>query len=475
MSKVLGRRVRCLGLLSGLAVAAPLCAADGDLDPSFGGTGIVVIGWGAEMHAAALDTAVQPDGRVVVVGYVIGDGNTDFAVARLLPDGSPDPDFGTSGLVRLPFDQIIDGMDISTELSLREDGRIWIGGLSFNGSGDNCAIARLLSTGDPDPSFSGNGQHVLGGGCQFVRALQERPTGELVIAVETGSGVGAVCQVDGTTGELDTSWANLGCRVLGGASRTMPGPRDLLLLDDGSVLIAGTVLIADPKGAPSANINAGLARVSSGGNLVSNFGVGGFGTCNWETATGQPSSSELTRAVEPSTDGTAFIIGGFQEDATGEFYAGACRFDTATGEWLAYGLEAVTPYFPLGDSGNAQGLNGAVALDGKLVVVGSRDGTWAYLSGTETGTARLTTSGGLDARYSTNGRRSYDFAPGIEGGYGVAVQHDGSLIVAGIGEDFEPTPDHDSLVMMVMRIEAGLPFRDNFESGSTISWSDVAP
>ena len=43
-------------------------AADGDLDPSFDGDGIVITDNGSTFESI-IDLAVQPDGKIVAVGY----------------------------------------------------------------------------------------------------------------------------------------------------------------------------------------------------------------------------------------------------------------------------------------------------------------------------------------------------------------------------------------------------------------------
>ena len=87
------RRAAALALLLAL-VPAPARAAGGDLDPTFGDAGKVVTTY--PNGAAANEVAIQPDGKIVIAGWVGG----RFAVARYLPGGTLDPAFGTDGLVK---------------------------------------------------------------------------------------------------------------------------------------------------------------------------------------------------------------------------------------------------------------------------------------------------------------------------------------------------------------------------------------
>src|SRR4029079_8608768 len=72
---------------------------DGSLDPSFGEAGRVITDFGGRDFAAAV--IQQPDGKIVVAGAARSGGAPFGAVAlaRYLPDGSLDREFGTEGRV----------------------------------------------------------------------------------------------------------------------------------------------------------------------------------------------------------------------------------------------------------------------------------------------------------------------------------------------------------------------------------------
>src|SRR5437660_843952 len=71
-------------------------AAPGGLDPSFGVGGTVTTP--LVISANASRVAVQPDGKVVAAGAPSKSYDA-LAVARYRRDGSPDPTFGTHGVV----------------------------------------------------------------------------------------------------------------------------------------------------------------------------------------------------------------------------------------------------------------------------------------------------------------------------------------------------------------------------------------
>ncbi len=71
---------------------------DGTLDPSFNGKGtrVIRINNSTFSDTRGNDVVLQPDGKIVVIGSYTLNGNSDIAVARLLPDGTSDISFAPS-------------------------------------------------------------------------------------------------------------------------------------------------------------------------------------------------------------------------------------------------------------------------------------------------------------------------------------------------------------------------------------------
>jgi uncharacterized delta-60 repeat protein len=122
---------------------------DGRLDDSFSGDGRAVTDLSGYIDALA----VQPDGRVVGAGLGIGAG---FALARFNPDGSLDDSFSGDGKLLLH----LRGGGLARGLALAPDGGIVVAGSSSDAGpppDDRIAVARLKPDGTPDPLFSGDG------------------------------------------------------------------------------------------------------------------------------------------------------------------------------------------------------------------------------------------------------------------------------------------------------------------------------
>lgn len=134
---------------------------NGQLDSNFNADGRATIAFdlGASDSDLSYQTILQGDGKIVMVGAAdAGTGSTnnnDFAIARLLPDGSPDPGFGIGGKVVVPFDLITNGNDVATGVVQDSAGRIVVGGAAtYDVSFDfRSAAVRLLGNGALDGSF----------------------------------------------------------------------------------------------------------------------------------------------------------------------------------------------------------------------------------------------------------------------------------------------------------------------------------
>ena len=79
-----------------------ITAAPGDLDPTFGNGGIALAYSSQYQFYSAYAMAIQPDGKIVVVGEGVGSShgaNWESAVVRFNPDGSLDTSLGGTGIV----------------------------------------------------------------------------------------------------------------------------------------------------------------------------------------------------------------------------------------------------------------------------------------------------------------------------------------------------------------------------------------
>jgi uncharacterized delta-60 repeat protein len=110
------------------AIEAVRYDSTGALDPSFGSGGRVVSELcGSSMaNAAAIDT----DGRIVLAGSIhCSPSPNHFALFRFLPDGTPDPAFGSLGVVATDFGPNAEVND----LTIQTDGKLLAVGADIDG------------------------------------------------------------------------------------------------------------------------------------------------------------------------------------------------------------------------------------------------------------------------------------------------------------------------------------------------------
>lgn len=120
--------------------ANSLTDSPGTLDPSFGPGGIVITPIGdpsAPEQSAIFQIVIQPDGKVVAVGYgqdIEGAGVEHVVLTRYNPDGSLDSSFGTGGIAADPSG-IFDPNSVPSAGALQSDGKIVAAGFTSDSTG----------------------------------------------------------------------------------------------------------------------------------------------------------------------------------------------------------------------------------------------------------------------------------------------------------------------------------------------------
>jgi uncharacterized delta-60 repeat protein len=170
---------------------------DGELDSTFSSNGWLVLD---PTEAALVDdveaVAIDAQGRMLVGGttYHGADGsNGDMIAARFLSSGQLDPSFSGDGLIRVPFDLDPSApMDQLLDLSVdRRDGGIVLAGTAHGTSGWLAVLARLTADGALDASFGGDGR--------LAEALGQTTSEFRGIAIDQLGRVVAVGGADATT------------------------------------------------------------------------------------------------------------------------------------------------------------------------------------------------------------------------------------------------------------------------------------
>ena len=184
---------------------------NGSLDPSFDGDGKRTIDFGFGTDERASSVLVQPDGMILVGGSFSGGVNgSNFAFVRLKPsDGSFDNAFNGNGMQNVSFG----GSDFCTSIALQPGGKIVAAGYTdLNAAGANAndfAILRLLGNGTLDNSFDSDGRKTIDFGFDDrAMGVAVQSDGKIVTVGFDDGGVAdaAYARLSGVDGSLDNSF-----------------------------------------------------------------------------------------------------------------------------------------------------------------------------------------------------------------------------------------------------------------------------
>jgi uncharacterized delta-60 repeat protein len=162
------------------------CAAryqsNGSFDPTFGTQGKVVTTIVPTAYNVAYSMALQPDGKLVLVG-----GCERFCAVRYNTNGTLDSTFGIEGKVTAPISP--NGLEVgrARAVAIQPDGKIVIATDYCNDSSNNmpgfCAL-RYNSDGVLDMTFGGSGKAIFSitNGANDMTAVVLQPDGRILIA-----------------------------------------------------------------------------------------------------------------------------------------------------------------------------------------------------------------------------------------------------------------------------------------------------
>jgi uncharacterized delta-60 repeat protein len=352
--------------------------ASGSVDTSFGNNGLITSAAGA--NEADFAVAIEANGSIVTAGTY----NGDFAVARYLSNGTPDPSFGTGGRVVTSL-----GGTSATAycVAIAPDGSI----VAAGSSAGSFAFVRYLSDGSLDPFFGQRGISLFGmggsGTSNVVGGLALEPDGSIVAAGASGNNVALIrLTVDG---QEDASFAGGGAMVVA----QLKTPQDLAAPDpvDGvAIQTNGQILVANTSVAN----HFAIARVNANGSLDKSFGTDGIAAANFggaddaDAVIAQPTGEILAVGTTDAGGTPQIAVAAFGQDGTLDPSFG-------TGGMLTLPTGIAAPPGSVGD----QAIHladlfihafGAAGTNGKLVVGSTND---AAVADTSSGLRRLNVPG----------------------------------------------------------------------------------
>src|SRR5436190_15093526 len=262
---------------------------NGRLDTSFGHLGVVTTTFG-EGRTVANSVALQSDGKIVLAGYAVVSQQLAFALARYNSDGNLDPTFGVGGVLTTTQ------RGGAYAVAVQPDGKILAGGNDgYGSSGGDFVLARFNSDGTPDLGFGAGGVSINAFGGSQIRDVAIQSDGKIVAV--GGGGIPdrrfTIARYN-TDGSLDTAFGTNG--VVYTDFTGYDEAHAVALLPNGKILVAGQVGQWPPA-------DFGIAQYNSDGSLDTSFGTGG------KTTTDFGGDNDEGHALATQADGRFVVVG----------------------------------------------------------------------------------------------------------------------------------------------------------------------
>lgn len=244
-------------------------AQPGSLDETFGRGGKATPVFG-QYGSEAEGVAIQTDKKLIVVGKQFNAANNEFEVIRFNSDGSLDKTFGTKGNVHT----LISGTCGARSVAIQPDGKIVVVGTCSDFTTPSMAVARYNEDGTLDSDFNGTGTAIISFGNSYAEAysLVIQPDGKIVIGgdirdAEDGDILKfalARLKADGT---IDDNFGNHG-KVVSGFNGKHAYAYKILLQADNKIIAAGTIRNTNDD-------DFAVIRYKANGNIDESFGTTG--------------------------------------------------------------------------------------------------------------------------------------------------------------------------------------------------------
>jgi uncharacterized delta-60 repeat protein len=246
---------------------------DGSLDPTFATNGVYAGTYLVHTNIAQAVT-LQPDGKILVAGYATNASsgvtfNEDMFVLRFKANGIPDSSFGSNGQRRLNLGY----NERPVSIRLLSDGKILVAGSVFHNLVSSFLVYRLNNDGSVDNSFGSSGRKeafITNGLWNYCYAMELQPDGKILLAgeAETTAGLDFALIRLNSDGSYDTTFSEDG-KTTQEISAADDGAQSMFLSSDGKILLGGFAVNADDK------TEIALMRFSADGNLDGTFGNAG--------------------------------------------------------------------------------------------------------------------------------------------------------------------------------------------------------
>jgi len=360
---------------------------DGSIDSSFGNKGGVALSYAQYGIGEIADLKIQTDGKIMAVSNIT---NSDIMLIRLKRNGKFDSSFGINGIVTPNF-------QLSThmfDMQIQPDGKYVLAGHNYNDYDGNrdIVVLRFNTDGSLDKSFGGSGEVIISlNYAKFATAVILQPDGKIIVGGASNFLTHErffIVRLN-KNGMVDTSFGSDGTittEVGGGQDHI----NSMALQPDGKILAAGPANITNQ----AFKEKIALIRYNNDGSLDESFGINGLATAKFENK----------------------------------------------------GVEAKTVL---------------LQQDARIIVAGTALGDHDYYR--DPCLARFKPDGSLDSSFGVNGMKRTRTADGGDIIYDAALQPDGKIVLTG------ETYIHDSYYTTAFRYNNDIQFNHSTAIGNTLA------
>ena len=381
---------------------------NGTLDTTFDTDGKVISSVDIGDYAQSVD--IQADGKIIVAGWVATNDGSDISVLRFNQDGSIDTTFDTDGRVTLT----IGTNDYAESVVVQADGKIIVAGSAYIANQYDFAVVRYNTNGALDTTFDGDGLVTTSFGSDNDQAysVDVHTDGKIIVAGDTysGSSVDFALARYNTDGSLDTTFDTDGKITTDIATNSTDNPKTVLVQSDGKIVLGGSFN----------GMDFAVVRYNTNGALDTTFDTDGKVTTDFAN------DEDWLMSLALHSDGKIIATGGSYSNGSDDF--AVARYNTNGALDTTFDADGkVTTNIGIRSSTD-RAKSVALQTDGKIIVAGrTRPG-----SRDDFAVARYNTNGTLDTTFDTDGKVSTDIGNNSsDDAYSVIVQTDGKIIVAG--------------------------------------------
>lgn len=387
-------------------------AQPGNIDTSFGIEGVVITSFSEPSFG--YDLAIQNDGKLILVGEYTGGLLGDFAVARYLSDGSLDPSFSSDGKVSTDVNS---NLDRAFGVAIQSDGKILVTGLAIHqlsqSQDADYALVRYNIDGSLDNTFGNNGIITTDFGdiAEIGMSIAIQANGRILVTGITSNGFFTLLRYN-SNGTLDLAFGESGIVVIGNA---FSYGYKVLVQSNSKILVGGE----------SGN-DFSIVRYNSNGTLDSQFGNNGMATTNIGL-----NSDKFGSMIIDNND-KIVLVGGSRNQNNSDYYNSIIRYNSNGIIDSTFGNNGIfTKDLTFRDDYAASIL---IQDDGNIVVSGLskniNDSEYDF------SIMRITTDGLIDSLFGINGVVITDLGSN-EGTADIILDSGGDLVLGGYtNEDF---------------------------------------